>query len=149
MLVLAPTRELVQQIAAETRRCAPGPGSAAPIRVALAHGGDAAAACRKAQARVLRDGVEVLVGAPGRTLDFVRAGALCLRRATYVALDEADTCLSMGFELQVCRPHLSSPQPAADCPAASPSPSNPCLEGRITLHFSKGEVRFSILGGGQ
>ena len=46
-------------------------------------------------------GVEVVIGTPGRLLDFIEEGTLKLDRITYLVLDEADRMLDMGFEPQI------------------------------------------------
>jgi ATP-dependent RNA helicase DDX21 len=89
-LVLAPTRELAKQIDAEFVRV----GGA---RVLAAYGGTAMGP----QLRALREGVDVLVGTPGRVADLERQGALSLRGVRVVVLDEADEMLRMGFKEEV------------------------------------------------
>lgn len=50
------------------------------------------------QARVINDGVQVVVGTPGRVLDLIRDGVLSLGGVEYLVLDEADRMLDKGFE---------------------------------------------------
>jgi ATP-dependent RNA helicase DDX5/DBP2 len=40
----------------------------------------------------------MVIGTPGRIIDFIEAGDLNLNRVTYLILDEADRMLEMGFE---------------------------------------------------
>ncbi|CAG9532447.1 unnamed protein product [Cercopithifilaria johnstoni] len=89
VLILAPTRELVQQISSMTVNF--------HSKVASAYGGSG----RDQQARTIRAGVDILAAAPGRLLDFLIAGVLNLNRCTYLVLDEADRMLDMGFEPQI------------------------------------------------
>ncbi|KAH8378999.1 hypothetical protein KR009_002548, partial [Drosophila setifemur] len=92
-LVLAPTRELAQQI----QSVANDFGSSAFVRNTCIFGG----APRSRQAADLERGVQIVIATPGRLLDFLQAGATNLRRCTYLVLDEADRMLDMGFEQQI------------------------------------------------
>merc|ERR1719399_1965270 len=49
----------------------------------------------------LERGVELLIGTPGRLIDFLDTRKTNLRRCTYLVLDEADRMLDMGFEPQL------------------------------------------------
>ncbi|XP_061740270.1 probable ATP-dependent RNA helicase DDX5 isoform X1 [Nerophis ophidion] len=92
-LVLAPTRELaqqVQQVAAEY-------GRASRLKTTCIYGG----APKGPQIRDLERGVEICIATPGRLIDFLEAGKTNLRRCTYLVLDEADRMLDMGFEPQI------------------------------------------------
>ncbi|XP_034045444.1 probable ATP-dependent RNA helicase DDX5 [Thalassophryne amazonica] len=92
-LVLAPTRELaqqVQQVAAEY-------GRASRLKSTCIYGG----APKGPQLRDLERGVEICIATPGRLIDFLEAGKTNLRRCTYLVLDEADRMLDMGFEPQI------------------------------------------------
>ncbi|KAF7220664.1 probable ATP-dependent RNA helicase DDX5 [Nothobranchius furzeri] len=92
-LVLAPTRELaqqVQQVAAEY-------GRASRLKSTCIYGG----APKGPQLRDLEKGVEICIATPGRLIDFLEAGKTNLRRCTYLVLDEADRMLDMGFEPQI------------------------------------------------
>ncbi|CAE6911433.1 dbp2 [Symbiodinium natans] len=92
-LVLAPTRELANQIHSEVVRFTEG----TRIRSTAVFGG----VPRYGQAADLRRGVEILIATPGRLLDFLEAGTTNLKRITYLTLDEADRMLDMGFEPQI------------------------------------------------
>ncbi|XP_034239978.1 ATP-dependent RNA helicase p62-like isoform X2 [Thrips palmi] len=92
-LVLAPTRELAQQIQIVARDF----GSSTRVRSLCVFGG----APRGKQASELRRGVEFLIATPGRLIDFLEAGNTNMRRCTYLVLDEADRMLDMGFEPQI------------------------------------------------
>ncbi|XP_016387788.1 probable ATP-dependent RNA helicase DDX5 isoform X2 [Sinocyclocheilus rhinocerous] len=92
-LVLAPTRELaqqVQQVAAEY-------GKASRLKSTCIYGG----APKGPQIRDLERGVEICIATPGRLIDFLEVGKTNLRRCTYLVLDEADRMLDMGFEPQI------------------------------------------------
>jgi ATP-dependent RNA helicase DDX5/DBP2 len=92
MLVLAPTRELGQQIDQEFRKVLPS-----ELRAACIYGG----APKWDQKKELQWGVHALVATPGRLIDFIESGVTNLRRVTYLVLDEADRMLDMGFEPDV------------------------------------------------
>ncbi|XP_043464025.1 probable ATP-dependent RNA helicase DDX17 isoform X2 [Leptopilina heterotoma] len=92
-LVLAPTRELAQQI----QQVAEDFGRSSAIRNTCLYGG----APKNAQIRDLEGGVEIVIATPGRLLDFLESGKTNLKRCTYLVLDEADRMLDMGFEPQI------------------------------------------------
>ena len=93
VLVLAPTRELAQQIQSVARDF----GSSSHIRNTCIFGGSP----KGPQARDLERGVEICIATPGRLIDFLERGTTNLRRCTYLVLDEADRMLDMGFEPQI------------------------------------------------
>ena len=88
-LVLAPTRELVNQIADSLRPFLRG----TPVRVAKVVGGQSIGK----QAATLSRGVDILVATPGRLIDLVERGAVRLGSVRQLVLDEADQMLDMGF----------------------------------------------------
>ncbi|XP_074028020.1 ATP-dependent RNA helicase p62 [Leptinotarsa decemlineata] len=92
-LVLAPTRELAQQI----QQVASEFGSSSYVRNTCIFGG----APKGPQARDLERGVEICIATPGRLIDFLEKGTTNLERCTYLVLDEADRMLDMGFEPQI------------------------------------------------
>lgn len=93
-LVLAPTRELAQQIEKEfSTFCQSSPN----IRTAIVVGG----VSMGEQKSDLRSGVEIVVATPGRLIDHLQQGNTSLRRASFIVLDEADRMLDMGFEPQI------------------------------------------------
>lgn len=92
-LILAPTRELAQQI----QTVANDFGSISYVRNTCIFGG----APKGSQARDLERGVEIVIATPGRLIDFLERGTTNLRRCTYLVLDEADRMLDMGFEPQI------------------------------------------------
>ncbi|CAF1195253.1 unnamed protein product [Rotaria magnacalcarata] len=93
VLIMAPTRELVQQIYSVANQF----GKLAQCRTTVIFGG----APKESQRNALLSGVEVVIGTPGRLLDFIQEGALKLDRITFLVLDEADRMLDMGFEPQI------------------------------------------------
>ncbi|XP_076234176.1 putative ATP-dependent RNA helicase DDX5 isoform X2 [Calliopsis andreniformis] len=92
-LILAPTRELAQQI----QEVANSFGESASIRNTCIFGG----APKGPQAHDLERGVEICIATPGRLIDFLERGTTNLSRCTYLVLDEADRMLDMGFEPQI------------------------------------------------
>lgn len=93
VLVLAPTRELatqIQEVASEF-------GRTSKIKNTAVYGG----APKGPQLRDLDSGCEIVIATPGRLLDILESGKTNLRRCTYLALDEADRMLDMGFEPQI------------------------------------------------
>lgn len=88
-LILAPTRELAQQIAANIKAYS----AFAKVSVAVIVGG----VKPRPQVRALAAGVDIIVATPGRLLDHMNAGALHLDLTTSVVLDEADHMLDLGF----------------------------------------------------
>jgi superfamily II DNA/RNA helicase len=88
-LVLAPTRELADQVAANVK----GYARHTLLRSAVVFGGIDI----KPQAAELKAGVEVLIATPGRLLDHIEAKNCVLNQVEYVVLDEADRMLDIGF----------------------------------------------------
>jgi len=88
-LVIAPTRELADQVAANIK----GYVAQTKLRVAVVYGG----IDMKPQTLELKAGVEVLVATPGRLLDHIEAKNCVLNQVEYVVLDEADRMLDIGF----------------------------------------------------
>nr|WP_320134173.1 DEAD/DEAH box helicase [uncultured Holophaga sp.] len=86
-LILTPTRELAQQVAAELSSVCP------QLDIAELVGGMSYGP----QLRALKFGARVIVGTPGRTMDHLDQGSLDLSQATMVVLDECDEMLNMGF----------------------------------------------------
>ena len=88
-LVLAPTRELAQQIHDSFSTY----GRHMANRTAAIFGG----VNQKPQVRAIKDGVDVLVATPGRLLDLIGQGLVSLDKIEILVLDEADRMLDMGF----------------------------------------------------
>ena len=88
-LILAPTRELAEQIHAELTPL----GAACGVRIAPVYGGVA----YQPQKKALRRGVEILVATPGRLADLMEQGEARLDQVEMVVVDEADRMADMGF----------------------------------------------------
>ena len=93
-LILAPTRELVQQIYDEARKFCYKTG----LRCAVAYGGGENI---RDQLRAVEMGADIVVAAPGRLVDFMERGKVRLSDVKFLTLDEADRMLDMGFEPQI------------------------------------------------
>ncbi|KAK9279376.1 hypothetical protein L1049_013055 [Liquidambar formosana] len=93
-LVLAPTRELAQQIEKEVKAFS---RSLESFRTAIVVGGTNISEQRSE----LRAGVNIVVATPGRFIDHLQQGNTSLSRISFVVLDEADRMLDMGFEPQI------------------------------------------------
>jgi ATP-dependent RNA helicase DeaD len=94
-LVLAPTRELAQQVGGVLRQITAGTG----IRLAVLCGGQPIGP----QQEALRLGCQIGVGTPGRILDHLAQRSLRLDAVRYLVLDEADEMLDRGFAPDVER----------------------------------------------
>jgi ATP-dependent RNA helicase DeaD len=89
-LVIAPTRELAQQVSTELQWLYAQTGA----RIVSCVGG----MDPKVERRALERGAHIVVGTPGRLRDHLERGALDLSEARAVVLDEADEMLDMGFQ---------------------------------------------------
>ncbi len=89
-VVLCPTRELCMQVAGEITKAA---SKMKKLKVLAVYGGQPIGK----QTRVLKKGVHVVVGTPGRVIDHIERGNLDLIGIESVVLDEADEMLDMGF----------------------------------------------------
>jgi ATP-dependent RNA helicase DDX23/PRP28 len=92
-IILAPARELAQQIEEEALKFA----RPLSFRVIALVGG----LSKDEQATQLRNGADLVIATPGRLVDVVESRYLVLSRCTYVVLDEADRMMDMGFEPEV------------------------------------------------
>ena len=88
-LILAPTRELSIQISDELNSLAGNK----PLKIASFFGGQLITI----QLDILKKGVDIAVGTPGRIMDLHRRGKLQLDKLQFAILDEADEMLDMGF----------------------------------------------------
>jgi ATP-dependent RNA helicase DeaD len=102
-IILAPTRELVQQIVVELQKLAGGQ----PVSVCGTFGGEPI----DRQIRALQKGVDLVVGTPGRVLDHIERRTLYLGDIVHVVLDEADRMLDIGFRPDIERILRKLPEP--------------------------------------
>ena len=92
-LILAPTKELVMQIEEVTRQLA----TYTDLRVVVLYGGVGP----KTQIEQLEQGVDIIVGTPGRFLDIYSRGKIITKQIKTLVLDEADRMMDMGFMPQI------------------------------------------------
>jgi len=88
-MILAPTRELAIQI----HKDASVIGKYTGLKFGLAYGGTD----YDKQRSILEDGVDILIGTPGRTIDFFKQRVFSLKKCEVVILDEADRMFDLGF----------------------------------------------------
>ena len=88
-MILAPTRELAIQI----HKDASVIGKYTGLTFGLAYGGTD----YDKQRRILEDGVDILIGTPGRVIDFFKQKVFSLKNCDVVILDEADRMFDLGF----------------------------------------------------
>lgn len=88
-MILAPTRELAIQI----HKDAAAIGKYTGLKLGLAYGGTD----YDKQRNILQDGVDILIGTPGRTIDFFKQKVFNLKSCDVVVLDEADRMFDLGF----------------------------------------------------
>ncbi|KAL7855446.1 hypothetical protein AOLI_G00190500 [Acnodon oligacanthus] len=91
VLVLAPTRELALQVARDFK------GITRKLSIFCFYGGTA----YNHQVDAIRNGIDILVGTPGRIKDHLQNSKLDLSQLKHVVLDEVDQMLDMGFAEQV------------------------------------------------
>ncbi len=88
-IVLAPTRELALQI----HKDAESLGRYTGLKFVAVYGGTG----YDSQRRALAEGVDVIIGTPGRIIDFYKQGVFTLKNIEVVVLDEADRMFDLGF----------------------------------------------------
>jgi len=89
-IILAPTRELAQQIESEARKFA-GPLGYNVVSIVGGHS-------IEEQAYNLRNGAEIIIATPGRLVDCIERRIIVLSQCCYVVMDEADRMIDLGFE---------------------------------------------------
>ncbi|MDH5571463.1 MAG: ATP-dependent RNA helicase RhlB [Gammaproteobacteria bacterium] len=88
-LILAPTRELAVQIHKDAVKI----GAHTGLRLGLAYGGTG----YEEQRQALVDGVDILIGTPGRVIDYFKQGVFCIKALQVMVMDEADRMFDLGF----------------------------------------------------
>lgn len=89
IFILAPTRELAIQIAKDAEQL----GKHTGLKLALAYGGTG----YEQQRRTIEAGIDILVGTPGRIIDYFKQGVFKLDQVQVAILDEADRMFDLGF----------------------------------------------------
>jgi len=133
VLVLAPTRELAQQI----HKVMKSLGTYLEVTTRACVGGTAV----REDITSLANGVQIVVGTPGRVNDMISRGALRLKALKLFCLDEADEMLSRGFKEQIydCFQYLPSEVQVALFSATMP---NEILQ--LTERFMRNPVRILV-----
>lgn len=88
-IMLAPTRELAIQIFKD----AEGIGAKTGLRMAVVYGGTG----YEAQRQTITDGLDILIGTPGRLIDYLKQNLYNLKQIEVLVLDEADRMFDLGF----------------------------------------------------
>jgi len=104
VFALAPTRELAMQIAKDAEVL----GKHTGLKVGLAYGGTD----YEKQRQTLVDGVDLLIGTPGRIIDYFKQGVFKLDQVQVAILDEADRMFDLGFikDIRYLLRRLPSPE---------------------------------------
>ena len=89
VLILVPTRELALQVSEETKKLT----QHNKLRISAVYGGDS----MERQLRSFRQGVDIVVGTPGRIIDHLKRKSLQTNNLKFVVLDEADEMINKGF----------------------------------------------------
>jgi ATP-dependent RNA helicase RhlB len=89
IFILAPTRELAVQIAKDAEVI----GGHTGCKIGLAFGGTG----YEQQRRTIQDGIDLLIGTPGRIIDYFKQGVFKLSEVQVAVLDEADRMFDLGF----------------------------------------------------
>ena len=132
-LVLAPTRELAQQIVKVILQL----GDFMGIKTHACVGGTAV----RDDIRTLQDGVHVVVGTPGRVYDMIQRRALKLEHVQLFVLDEADEMLSRGFKEQIYDVFKYMPE-TVQCTIFSATMPLEVLE--VTSKFMRDPIRILV-----
>jgi len=103
-LILAPTRELALQIHKDAASLLDG----LPLKLAICYGGKA----YEQQKKQFEEPVDILIGTPGRLIDFFKQKLYHLKQAEVMVLDEADRMFDMGFiqDIRFLLRRLPSPE---------------------------------------
>jgi len=132
-LVLAPTRELAQQIV----KVISALGDFMNVKVHACVGGTAV----REDQRILAEGVHVVVGTPGRVYDMISRRALRLDSIQMFVLDEADEMLSRGFKEQIYNVFKFMPETIQCCIFSATMPLE-VLE--VTNKFMRDPIRILV-----
>lgn len=136
MLVVAPTRELAQQnhdVLSNATKFLPG------LKTICIYGGVPS----QPQIQSLREGVQLVVGCPGRILDLANQGHCDLSGVDFIVLDEADRMLDMGFEKDI-RKIFELSQPKGKRQTVMFSATWPDSVQRIAQEYLNDPVRVTI-----
>ena len=132
-MVLAPTRELAQQIV----KVISALGDFMNLKIHVCVGGTAV----RDDIRTLQEGVHIVVGTPGRVYDMIQRRALNLDNVQLFVLDEADEMLSRGFKEQIYDVFKYMPE-AVQCTIFSATMPLEVLE--VTSKFMRDPIRILV-----
>ena len=104
-IIMAPTRELAQQIDQQIE----GLSYFAPVSAVAIYGGTDGIAWEQ-QKRGLELGADIVIATPGRLLSYIKLGNVDLSQVSYFVLDEADRMLDMGFYEDIMQVYKQLPQ---------------------------------------
>ncbi|ARK30936.1 DEAD/DEAH box helicase [Halalkalibacter krulwichiae] len=142
-LILTPTRELAIQVSGELQKLS----IHKPIRTLPIYGGQSISH----QIRALKQGVQVVIGTPGRILDHLRRQTLKLDRVHTIVLDEADEMLDMGFvdDIEAILRQVNTERQtllfSATMPPAIKKLSHKYMSTPKTVTINKGEVTAPLI----
>ncbi|MCF6093151.1 DEAD/DEAH box helicase [Microaerobacter geothermalis] len=137
-IILTPTRELAIQVSGEIRRI----GRYKKVKILPIYGGQSF----EQQVRVLRQGVHIVIGTPGRILDHLNRRTLDLSRVKHLILDEADEMLDMGFieDIERIIHHINENRQtllfSATMPAEILRLTRKYMKNPVHVKMNKGEV---------
>jgi ATP-dependent RNA helicase DeaD len=137
-LVLVPTRELAAQVVGEFEKLS----YALPVKTIAVYGGSS----MKSQLVALKQGVDVVVGTPGRVLDHLGRGTLNVSQLEIVVLDEADRMLDIGFRPDIEKILRKCPQDrqtlllSATLPPTILRLAQRYMKDPVTLNFSQNDI---------
>jgi ATP-dependent RNA helicase DeaD len=116
-LILCPTRELAMQAAEELHKFSKYMHG---VKILAVYGGQDIGR----QIRNLHDGVQIVVGTPGRVMDHIRRNTMKMENVSTVVLDEADEMLDMGFrdDIETILKSVAEPRQVALFSATMPDP---------------------------
>ena len=103
-LVVAPTRELAIQIHEDGKQLVEHTG----LKMALAYGGTD----YEKQRKEIEGGIDILVGTPGRIIDYFKQGVFALDALEVIILDEADRMFDLGFIADIRYLFRAMPEPS-------------------------------------
>lgn len=104
-IIMAPTRELAQQIDQQIE----GFTYFVPVSAVAVYGGTDGIAWEQ-QKRGLEMGADIVIATPGRLLSHIKLGSVDLSKVSFFVLDEADRMLDMGFYDDIMQVHKQLPQ---------------------------------------
>lgn len=141
-VVLAPTRELAQQIEKEAQEV----GAAFGCTSVCVFGGQDKRLQERSIAK-LRKQLDLVVATPGRLCDFIQMRVLPMHAVRFLVLDEADRMLDMGFEPQLREVVETMPDSSAGRQTVMFSATWPREVQQLAAEFASRAVRINIGGG--